>query len=321
MAKAPWQTIPWARVVAFADRLGAGNPAVVLRFREGESRWLDAEWMQAFAREVDAPATAYLYPAPRTSRQAVAGDPDSGAAVKAAGDSHGDPERTMAGEWLVRWFAPVGAIGLCGHGALASFAWLATTTHLEAREAASRPGSETSAALRLVPGAYPAIDGVVTADAHRAQVEMSMPSLPFVPQAEEPATLRQALGGAQPVALGMVDGKLLVELADEVAVRELRYDFAAGLAANPWPIIVTARALEPTAGGYDFVSRVFYHREDPVTGSAHAGLAPYWANKLGKPQLIGRQVSSRGGTIDMTVQAHAVTLRGRARVVAHGYLG
>src|SRR5581483_12429417 len=116
---------------------------------------------------------------------------------------------------------------------------------------------------------------------------------------------------------------LLVELEDAAAVRALTPDVAALAAFDTRAVVVTARA--ETGRAADFVSRCFAPRvgvpEDPVTGSAHCALAPYWANRLGKTTLVGHQVSSRGGTITCTVTPDArVRLAGQAVTVWRGTL-
>ncbi|MEZ0069716.1 putative PhzF superfamily epimerase YddE/YHI9 [Streptacidiphilus sp. MAP12-20] len=144
-----------------------------------------------------------------------------------------------------------------------------------------------------------------------------------------PSGLAEALGtdGWKDVWTTGALGDLVVELADEADVRALTPDHTrlAALDADiPRGVIVTARAAAPDASGYDFVSRWFgtgvVVGEDPVTGSAHTALAPLWAERLGVTELTGRQVSARGGTVQVRLVGDRVLLSGRAVTVWDGTL-
>ena len=129
--------------------------------------------------------------------------------------------------------------------------------------------------------------------------------------------------GVQPIAVhaarkgpGGID--YIVECADEATVTAARPDMGP-LKAVDGGVILTARA---STRGWDFVSRYFVPAfgidEDPVTGSAHCALAPYWAERLGRPTLTARQVSKRGGTLQVTVDGDRVRLTGHAVTVLSG---
>jgi PhzF family phenazine biosynthesis protein len=113
----------------------------------------------------------------------------------------------------------------------------------------------------------------------------------------------------------------LIELESEAAVRALRPDFARLADLPVRGVIVTGPSAER---GYDFVSRFFAPasgiNEDPVTGSAHCALGPFWAARLGKPDVVGRQVSARGGVVRVGVRCERVLLGGRAVTVLCGSL-
>jgi PhzF family phenazine biosynthesis protein len=117
----------------------------------------------------------------------------------------------------------------------------------------------------------------------------------------------------------------LVELADEAAVRDLAPDLRAlgGVAPDGVGVIVTAAAA-PGVAGHDFVSRYFAPSagidEDPVTGSAHCVLGPFWAERLGRDDLTGFQASARGGLVRVRPQGDRVQLGGRAVTVLRGQL-
>ncbi len=117
---------------------------------------------------------------------------------------------------------------------------------------------------------------------------------------------------------------VLVEIASVEEVRGLEPDLSALRAASGRGVIVTARAGNGEAGDADFVSRFFAPAvgidEDPVTGSAHCCLAPYWAQRLGRERLVGAQLSVRGGEVGVEVAGDRVLLRGDAVVVTRGEL-
>ncbi len=114
---------------------------------------------------------------------------------------------------------------------------------------------------------------------------------------------------------------VLAEVESEAVVRSLAPDLAAIAAFPARAVIVTSRADSP---GFDFVSRFFGPRvgvpEDPVTGSAHCALGPYWAGKLGRSELVGYQASSRGGVVRVRVEGDRVLLGGQAVTVLRGEL-
>jgi predicted PhzF superfamily epimerase YddE/YHI9 len=130
--------------------------------------------------------------------------------------------------------------------------------------------------------------------------------------ADAPAGLLEALG-VESIAVTRNRMDYLLELADEAAVRAVRPDFVQLRAVEARGVIVTARSTDRS---YDFVSRFFAPRvgvnEDPVTGSAHCCLSPYWSGKLGRAALRGYQASVRGGTVGVTLDGRRVRLRGRA---------
>lgn len=118
-------------------------------------------------------------------------------------------------------------------------------------------------------------------------------------------------------------GDLLVELTDEATVRGLSPDFAALTAHSRRGVIATAAAASPDCG-YDFVSRGFFPAvgidEDPVTGSAHTALAPFWSARLGRDELTGLQASARSGLVRTSLRGDRTLLTGRAVTVVDGEL-
>jgi PhzF family phenazine biosynthesis protein len=208
----------------------------------------------------------------------------------------------------LRWFTPAVEVTLCGHATLASAHALWST----GRSHAGAPivFETLSGALTARPGP----DGSITID---------LPLRPIAPAAL-PAGLAGALG-VEPIQVcaarkGPGDTDYLVEVAEERMVTDARPDFGP-MKALDGGIILTARASTP---GWDFVSRYFAPAfgidEDPVTGSAHCALAPFWAGTVGRPTMTARQVSKRGGTLQVTMQGDRVLLTGHAVTVLSGEL-
>jgi predicted PhzF superfamily epimerase YddE/YHI9 len=150
-------------------------------------------------------------------------------------------------------------------------------------------------------------------------IRMDFPSEP-VAASEAPAALTEALNVRFTFA-GKNRMDWLVEVEDEATVKAVRPELRALVSLNVRGVIVTARSDSP---GRDFVSRFFAPGagvdEDPVTGSAHCALAPYWAGKLGKDALTGYQASVRGGTVWCTVKGDRVILGGHAITVLRAKL-
>jgi PhzF family phenazine biosynthesis protein len=210
-------------------------------------------------------------------------------------------------DWALRWFTPATEVALCGHATLATAHVLRTTG---AHEGPVRFATRSGVLI-----ATPGEDGSITLD---------FPTAPLTP-AEAPPGLAEALG-AEPLTVldtGPNIGDLLIELADEKTVHGLRPDHKALAAHSTRGVIATARAENP-ALGYDFVSRCFFPNvgidEDPVTGSAHTALAPFWSERLGRPALTGLQASPRSGRVSTELRADRTLLTGRAVTVIEGDL-
>jgi len=203
----------------------------------------------------------------------------------------------------LRWFTPTVEVTLCGHATLASAHVLWEDGHLKSNAQAR----------------FHTKSGLLTADQRGAWIELDFPATPAAP-ADAPAGLIEALG-AKPRSVARSKFDYLVELEDEAAVRKLDPDLGAIARVPARGVIVTARADK---GKYDFVSRFFAPQsgvpEDPVTGSAHCALAPYWSAKLGKKELMAYQASTRGGEIRLRLDGDRVRLGGQAVTVLRGEL-
>lgn len=205
------------------------------------------------------------------------------------------------GRFGLRWFTPTVEVDLCGHATLAS-AHVLWDTHVLAADTAAR---------------FETRSGVLTASLSGAGVELDFPADPVTAAEAEPGLL-DALGLDDAVASRGRVGWVL-EVASATAVRDARPDFSR--LASFDIAVLTSSADDPA---YDFVSRCFGPKfgidEDPVTGSAHCALGPYWAERLGTNELTGYQASARGGVVRVRVDGERTVLGGRAVTVARGEL-
>jgi PhzF family phenazine biosynthesis protein len=211
------------------------------------------------------------------------------------------------GGFDLRWFTPTVEIDLCGHATLASAHALWQLGRVPQGQ----------------PIAFETRSGTLTAEPDGDRIAIELPARP-VTACPMPDGLAEALGSIAPVLVsdttpGRAHGNLLVEFADEDAVRRLspRFD---RLREYDFGVIATARGT----GGYDFISRYFAAPygidEDPVTGSAHCSLAPYWAERLGKTRFVAWQASARGGELHVTLAGDRVRISGHAVTVFTGEL-
>jgi predicted PhzF superfamily epimerase YddE/YHI9 len=203
----------------------------------------------------------------------------------------------------LRWFTPTLEVDLCGHATLAS-------AHALWEEGQLKPSEEARFHTR---------SGVLTAARAADLIWLDFPATPSQPEAAPPEIERGL--GAVPRYVGRTPFDYLVELESEKAVRSLQPDMAALVRLGTRGVIVTARSDD---GKYDFVSRFFAPGsgipEDPVTGSAHCGLGPFWAPRLGKQELVGYQASARGGVVRVRLQGDRAFLGGQAVTVLRGEL-
>lgn len=207
----------------------------------------------------------------------------------------------------LRWFTPTVEVPLCGHATLASAHVLWEDGHLAA-DAQARFHTQS---------------GLLTARRNDGWIEMNFPAIAFAPIDPLP-DLVTALG-VTPLYVAQgdpQDGKYLVEVASEEMLRAMTPDFALLATLPGQGVIVTSHAT--ASPDYDFVSRFFAPKvginEDPVTGSAHCYLTPYWAQKLGKEHLIGYQASPRGGVVRARRHGDRIVLSGQAVTTLRGEL-
>ena len=197
-------------------------------------------------------------------------------------------------DYDLRWFTPAAEVELCGHATLAAGHVL----------------------IHSDPVRFATRSGILKVNRREDALELDLPAA-ALSETREPELCR-ALGLADsPVWLAEAcNDAAIIEVADDTAVRAIQADFAA-LRAIPRMAVVTARGTE-----FDIVSRVFVPYlgidEDPVTGSAHAALAPYWSERLGRTQFTALQASKRTGVLRCRLEGDRVLLGGRCQTVIVG---
>jgi len=273
--------LPIAQVDAFTDRPLAGNPAAICVL-DGPA---DDQWMQAVASEMNQPETAFLEQV----------DPDS--------PEHGAAAEDDGPRWRLRWFTPVCEVELCGHATLAAAHHLLVDRGIDARLLWFDTLSGTLSARALGDG----------------WIQLDFPADPPV-ETDAPAGLIDALGVTNAVTVARGRSDWLVEVPSADDVRAVQPDMAAlaGLAEVDRGVIVTAVGDKL----HDVVSRFFAPGagipEDPVTGSAHTTLAPFWAERLASDDFLAYQASARGGVIRVSLRDDRVLLGGQAVTVFQG---
>lgn len=241
----------------------------------------DPERMRNIAAEMNLSETAFVVPSGVTS-------PDG------------------RGRFIIRWFTPVVEVPLCGHATLAASHVLFHEVKVPFKEVLFESAS-----------------GPLSAKLSAGGITLDFPADHTHP-ADEPAEVLAAMGigKTMDVRIARRALMLLVRLEEETTVRSLSPDFAAMLRADRGAekyegVIVTSLSDE-----HDFISRYFGPweglNEDPVTGSAHTVLAPYWAGILGMDSFRAFQASSRGGGLDLLLAGERVEITGRACVVFRG---
>lgn len=210
-----------------------------------------------------------------------------------------------SGVWRLRWFTPRVEVDLCGHATLATSHVLWESGRLRADE----------------PAVFETRSGRLTAARDGEWIVLDFPAEPPVdcPVSED---LAAAIGPGVVVARSARNRMdWLVELESESAVRAIKPDFGRLGKIAVRGLIATARSDDPA---FDFVSRFFAPAvgidEDPVCGSAHCALGPHWAGRLGKVDLMGHQISTRGGVLRVGVRGDRVRLGGRAVTSLRGEL-
>lgn len=208
------------------------------------------------------------------------------------------------GGYDLRWFTPAVEVALCGHATLAS-------AHVLWEDGLLRDDQ---------PAIFHTKSGVLTARKKSSLIEMDFPATPMTPDSSLHRTMELVLGLKIKTA-GRTRFDVMVEVENEAAVRGLRPDITKIGHLDLRGLIVTSAA---SSSDYDYVSRFFAPGagvdEDPVTGSAHCSLGPFWKERLGRDNLIGYQASARGGYVRTRCDGDRVFLSGHAITVLRGAL-
>jgi PhzF family phenazine biosynthesis protein len=203
----------------------------------------------------------------------------------------------------LRWFTPKVEVKLCGHATLA-------TAHILWETGILGSGHEAR---------FQTLSGLLTARRDGALIELDFPARPPLPKPPDWADAVVGALGIKPVYIGMSAEDVLFEAADEDAVRSLKPDFATLRSLPARGVIVTSRSSDKR---FDFVSRFFAPAvgvdEDPVTGSSHTVLVPYWAGRLGRTSFTAYQASARGGVLYLRLDGDRVRIAGSAVTVIKG---
>jgi len=208
------------------------------------------------------------------------------------------------GGFNLRWLTPAVEVDLCGHATVAS-------AHVLWEDGYLPEGQQARFYTR---------SGLLTADRRGEWIELDFPAKVAVP-AEAPPDLLRSLGLDRARFVGKNAFDYLVEIDSDEELRKLSPEHSALGKIPVRGVIVTARS---GTGEYDFVSRFFAPGsgidEDPVTGSAHTALGPYWGERLGKTEFTAFQASARGGVVRVTLKGDRVLLGGQAVTVMIGEL-
>jgi PhzF family phenazine biosynthesis protein len=277
--------IPLYQVDAFTDKRFHGNPAAICPL----DQWLPDSVLQSIAAENNLSETAYYV---RTGEHA---GPNGHAAGRVSHAAGGVSHAAGGGSHVdLRWFTPAVEVDLCGHATLA-----AAMVILDVRKevAAEQVDFNTKSGVLIV-----------RRDGDRYALDF--PSRPATACEVHP-DLAAALGSTPVEVLASRD--YLCVFSSEEEVRALKPDMAKLASLDRFGMIVTA-----PGANCDFVSRFFAPAkgvpEDPVTGSSHCTLIPYWATRLGKDWLHARQISARGGELWCEMRGD------RVRIAGHGVL-
>lgn len=212
--------------------------------------------------------------------------------------------KKMDDGFSLRWFTPVSEVELCGHATLSS-------AHILWQEGILKP--EEEAVFHTV------FKGKLTAKKIGDEIELNFP-VNISKSSGSFVELEKALG-IKPVNFETTDHHYIIELNSETDVKNVKPDFNLLNKLEKYGTIITARAENDN---YDFVSRFFAPakgiNEDPVTGSAHCVLTPYWSKKLNKKTMKAFQASQRGGYLNVTIEGDRVLIAGKAVTVLKGEL-
>lgn len=336
-------------VDSFAAGPGTGNPAAIVILPEDFNPKAKHKWMQTVAAEFNLAETAFCWP--RRRRNSMGSTSSSSSSSQGGGDDKASSASSR--EWNIRYYTPTVEMPLCGHATLAAAAILyqtLTESSLPVGASIVFQATENMLTMRLAS----TDDAASPMSPLTSRVSMDFPSHPpkELSTREEKASVRNMLKSAfsvelDPLYVGLSDlGDLLVELAPQ-AFHDIGYDSLNYKAFLEWDgyyrgVVICCDATDDKVATdasvgsssdrdeetsplmVDFLSRFFAPKaginEDPVTGSAHCILGPYFSNKLGKETVVGCQMSIRSGLVECKVTPDIITLTGTAITTMTGKL-
>ncbi|XP_075639801.1 uncharacterized protein LOC142611602 [Castanea sativa] len=300
MAKKP---VKYYVVNAFTDSAFKGNPAAVCLLEEER----DEQWLQAVATEFNISMTCYL---------------------TRLTDTGSDSLKSPNPRFHIRWFTPVAEVELCGHATLAAAHTLFSSGLVNSNIIEFVTLSGILTAKRFLEIKTSDSSDVQNGEAQECfLIELNFPTVPAIDvNSAEVSSISSALNGASVIDIKKITSSdaLFVVLPSGESVIEIQPEFDAIRKCPGLGIIVSGAA--PSGSGFDFYSRIFWPKlginEDPVCGSAHCTLAPYWSQKLGKCDLVAYQASARSGVLNIHLdeQNQRVLLRGKAVTIMEGSL-
>lgn len=293
------RAVKYAVIDAFTNTPFKGNPAAVCFLEEEDEGKVDEEWMQSVAKEFNISQTSFL-------------------------------TRTISGanpRFNLRWFTPVTEVKLCGHGTIAAAHFLLTSGIAKGDmiEFVTKSGLLTATKVnRFSEDTSVLSNGKAEED---FSIELDFPMISVLECDDlEILSIPKTLNGLSMVKVlkTATAGDFIVELASGEDVANIQPNFDEIEKCPGRGIIITGPA--PTESEFDFISRFFCPKfginEDPVCGSAHCALAPYWSKKLGKQSLTAYMASPRGGRLDLQLdeETERVRMRGPAVTIMAGTL-
>ncbi|KAL4603025.1 hypothetical protein ACB092_10G096100 [Castanea dentata] len=300
MAKKP---VKYYVVNAFTDSAFKGNPAAVCLLEEER----DEQWLQAVATEFNISMTCYL---------------------TRLTDTGSDSLKSPNPSFHIRWFTPVAEVELCGHATLAAAHTLFSSGLVNSNIIEFVTLSGILTAKKFLEIKTSDSSDVQNGEAQECfLIELNFPTVPAIDvNSAEVSSISSALNGASVIDIKKITSSdaLFVVLPSGESVIEIQPEFDAIRKCPGLGIIVSGAA--PSGSGFDFYSRIFWPKlginEDPVCGSAHCTLAPYWSQKLGKCDLVAYQASARSGVLNIHLdeQNQRVLLRGKAVTIMEGSL-
>lgn len=320
------ESIEYAVVDAFVGDHCKGNPAAVVLLSE----WKDDKWLQDIAVEFNLSETAYIV---KKETEGVGGkkvgaENEQRSDSKGDSDSKGEPQPQIQ-QFDLRWFTPVSEVNLCGHATLAAAHLLYHSGVVSKKDTIyfhTKGGllSTRSVAPKESETQHDSSDGVKIPTAEL--VELNFPWITTTPSTVSAVeALPETLSNVSVVAAGKASNDyLIIELESIEDLDKLQPSMQELVKSDSFGLVATAPGGKTS--GFDFASRCFFPKqglnEDPVCGSAHCVLGPYWSTKLEKNTLLAHQASKRGGrlVLELDKKSGRVYISGQSTISMIGVL-